>query len=223
MGSQSVLYLFLPQILNRIAFEPDLTKKSQIIKNVRYVYLNGISFILISIIFVFPLISPLLKDYNIDLIVTLLIISLLFRTRRFGYVHFMISYGKEKLISKITLISVFINFLIGGIVTYGFDFTYHALGYTTIFAMFLNSYLTIYYAKKKLHERRDFLLILKEALPIKFLITILLFVLAHYLEYWFIYYILGYFFYFISNYKTLIQIVKSSYNIVLNNKNYQVT
>lgn len=222
LGTQAIIYIFMPKVIQKIKGIETLQGKYELIKSLRYIHNHGMALVIFTVIVSFPVFLLFLKGFEINKIFTLLIIGFFFQSQQFGYLHLIMTYNREKYMSRATVIAVLINLGLCSLLTYVFKLDYIWLGFPTMFSMFINSYYAIYLGRKILKKECSFRIIFNDLIPQKFFWPILIFMLGVFTDYQNILSILAYAVFLLLNYKVLIEIIIKSKSIVQNNKNYKL-
>ena len=170
---EAISFLIFPKIVDRLNSDDSI----YVVNNINVIRSNYVTlahgFVYIAL-FVFPffiMLVPKFQEAYISL--CLLSLTVLLYTNSFGYNTYLLARNYEKIVSKISLFSLFSNIFISMGLIYFLRVKFEILIFAIIFSYFIYGYLCVYFGKKNLNHNLSLVNILIDFFPYRLLIPYL--------------------------------------------------
>jgi len=166
-------FLVFPKIIDKLNSDNPII----VVNNINVIRTNYVTlahgFVYLALIF-FPLIIKLLpKFHDAYLSLSLLSLTIVLYTNSFGYNTYLLAKNNEKIVSKVSLFSLFLNIIISLLLVYLFKVRFEVLIFAISFSYLFYGYFCIYSGKKRLNYDLSFINIIFDFIPYRLLIPYL--------------------------------------------------
>lgn len=211
---QSFSFLIFPKLINRMAYANN-DKNAELLNQVRGLYVATSHLLIHIAILFYPLFIILFPEYGqTKTTFGLIALSIVLFTNSFGYSGLLISKYKEKLLSKLAMVSLVVNVLFAVVLINIFKVSYDLVIISTMISYFILVILLSYYGRKNLNLKIDITSLLKDVFPYNIFIPYfsgLIFILGS-LKWQ--YYIIPLFLFLVLNFKNFIRLKSTILEII---------
>lgn len=166
-------YLIFPRVIDKL-HSKDVSEVKGTIHSLRSNYISlshGLMYVAMIFFPLFLYFIPAFKDSL--LMINLMALTLLLYANSFGYNSFLMARNKEKTVALNAFIVLSVNIGVALLLVFLFKVSYEYVILATMFSYFIYAYLCVYFGKKELQQRLDFLAVMGECFPYRLLIPFL--------------------------------------------------
>lgn len=164
-------FVFFPKILNKLKQGTNDIESIRIIHKIRSLFTPTVFLIVFFTVFLYDLILIYLPDYQSSTYIFYYLIMLqLFLSMVIGYSDLLISRGLELKIAKFAFLTVVLNIITSYLLIKLFSVDLSTIAFSVASVSLIYSVLVIREGKKLLHENYSFISIIKEIVPVKYIV-----------------------------------------------------
>ncbi len=171
-------YIFFPKILNRLKSGLSDEETIKILGKIRKLYLSTSYILVFLVVILYTILMVIMSEYRTsEMAFLFLVLMQLFLAKVFGYSHLLIARGYETKIAIYALITVGINVTLSLVLIYLFNIDFTGVAICTFISISFYVYSVVKKGKSILNEDIKVIALLKQLLPIRFFVPLVILIL----------------------------------------------